>query len=111
MCVCVVSVCVIYAFWLQWNTYRFTFLFGCVLFYLLRRHVLILNHLSSAMQPGLLTHIISLLESREAKLSLWVNEVPNRHNEDKTKPDVPGGLYYMKENCYVLGTWTSASGE
>ena len=73
--------------------------------------MLILNHLSSAMQPGLLTHIISLLESREAKLSLWVNEVPNRHNEDKTKPDVPGGLYYMKENCYVLGTWTSASGE
>jgi len=64
--------------------------------------------MSSATQPGLLSQIISLVESREAELSLWVNEVTCRHDEGKSKLDVPGGLYYMKKNCYFICTWTSA---
>ena len=63
-----------------------------------------LDDLSSLPHPGLLAELLSVLEYGGPDHSLWINAVPS---SDGNSVLYPGGLYYMKKECYVIATWTT----
>lgn len=63
-----------------------------------------LDDLSLVTQSTLLAELLSVLEYRGVDHSLWINQVPSREGGEIL---YPGGLYYLKEDCYIISTWTT----
>jgi hypothetical protein len=69
-----------------------------------RAYVIIFDDLSLLTQQKLVVELMSILKYRGAGYSSWINEVLTPNGQEVLYPE---GLYYLREECHAIVTWTT----